>query len=89
MRKQLFFLVTILTVCNSLLQIRDNPELCADVNLLKTLHPPGPKTALASLIGSGNTWVRHLLQLVTGIFTGAQYKDEENTKSLSWWIFNQ
>ena len=81
MRKQLFFLVTILTVCNSLLQIRDNPELCADVNLLKTLHPPGPKTALASLPGSGNTWVRHLLQLVTGIFTGAQYKGEENAKS--------
>jgi hypothetical protein len=37
---------------------------------LKLLNPPGPKTGLCSIPGSGNTWTRHLLQLATGIQTG-------------------
>jgi hypothetical protein len=31
--------------------------------------------ALASFPGSGNTWVRYLLQQATGILTGSVYKD--------------
>ena len=31
--------------------------------------------ALASFHGSGNTWVRHLLEQATGIFTGSIYCD--------------
>jgi len=36
---------------------------------------PGPVTALASFPGSGNTWLRYLLQQATGISTGSVYKD--------------
>ena len=36
---------------------------------------PGPVTALASFPGSGNTWLRYLLQQVTGVSTGSVYKD--------------
>lgn len=36
---------------------------------------PLPLTALASFPGSGNTWIRHLLQQATGIATGSVYKD--------------
>lgn len=34
-----------------------------------------PLTALASYPGSGNTWLRHLLQQSTGISTGSEYID--------------
>ena len=37
--------------------------------------PKGPKVALASFPGSGNTWLRYLLQQATGILTGSVYKD--------------
>ena len=40
-------------------------------------NPPGPRVALASPPGSGNTWVRHLIQLVTGLQTGSTYLDDE------------
>jgi len=33
---------------------------------LRFLEKPGPVVALASFPGSGNTWVRYLLQQVTG-----------------------
>ena len=36
---------------------------------------PGPVVALASFPGSGNTWVRYLLQQATGLLTGSVYKD--------------
>ncbi|XP_046326381.1 WSCD family member AGAP003962-like [Haliotis rufescens] len=36
-----------------------------------------PQIALASYPGSGNTWVRHLLQQMTGIATGSVYTDED------------
>ncbi|XP_031639557.1 uncharacterized protein LOC116351575, partial [Contarinia nasturtii] len=35
----------------------------------------GHLTALASFPGSGNTWLRYLLQQATGIYTGSVYKD--------------
>ncbi|XP_070185073.1 WSCD family member GA21586-like [Littorina saxatilis] len=38
---------------------------------------PLPVTALASVHGSGNTWVRHLLQQLTGIYTGSVYNDKQ------------
>ncbi|XP_013402580.1 WSC domain-containing protein 2 [Lingula anatina] len=34
-----------------------------------------PRVALASYPGSGNTWVRHLVQQATGIVTGSEYLD--------------
>lgn len=42
---------------------------------LKLMDPPGPTTGLVSIPGSGNTWVRHLLQLSTGILTGSIFHD--------------
>ena len=71
--------ITILPFSTSLLRQRHHPESCADFTLLKTLNPPGPNTVLASMPGSGNSWVRHLIQLGTGLLTGTEY-DEEITE---------
>ncbi|XP_078682313.1 WSCD family member GA21586-like [Branchiostoma floridae x Branchiostoma belcheri] len=38
---------------------------------------PLPITALVSFPGSGNTWLRYLVQQATGILTGSVYKDLE------------
>ena len=43
---------------------------------LKLRSKEGPLTALASKPGSGNTWVRHLLQLATGIQTGSIFNEQ-------------
>ena len=40
---------------------------------LKILDPPGPITGLLSFPGSGNTWLRHLIQRATGFLTGSVY----------------
>ncbi|XP_065333067.1 WSCD family member AAEL009094-like [Cloeon dipterum] len=42
---------------------------------LHFLANPGPVTALVSFPGSGNTWVRYLIQQATGVYTGSVYKD--------------
>jgi len=34
------------------------------------------KTALVSYPGSGNTWLRHLIEMASGVFTGSVYFDE-------------
>ena len=57
------------------------PELFQDLNWpylewcvgsdLHTIEPPGPITALWSVPGSGNTWVRFLIHQATGYLTGA------------------
>ncbi|CAL4082343.1 unnamed protein product, partial [Meganyctiphanes norvegica] len=49
---------------------------CQPLRELRYRFPPGPTTALVSFPGSGNTWLRHLLQQVTGYFTGSVYKDK-------------
>ena len=36
---------------------------------------PGPLVGIVSFPGSGNTWVRYLLQQMTGILTGSVYED--------------
>jgi hypothetical protein len=46
-----------------------------DMHFMKSLvvqrRPPWPITALASFPGSGNTWIRFLLEQTTGVFTGS------------------
>ncbi|CAH1779624.1 unnamed protein product [Owenia fusiformis] len=37
---------------------------------------PIPLTALASYPGSGNTWMRHIIEQITGIYTGSIYNDK-------------
>lgn len=53
-------------------------------NELKFVDPPGQLTALASFPGSGNTWVRYLIQQATGYVTGSIYNDGslKNSKAL-------
>ena len=41
----------------------------------------GPVVALASFPGSGNSWVRQLLESATGIYTGAVYCDSAYVKA--------
>ena len=57
-------------------QQKDQPKTTCTWPTLKLLEPPGPPTALASKPGSGNTWVRHLLQLATGIQTGSIFHEQ-------------
>ena len=38
---------------------------------------PLPSTALASFPGCGNTWSRHLIQQLSGIWTGSLYSDKD------------
>ncbi|KAK5638174.1 hypothetical protein RI129_012469 [Pyrocoelia pectoralis] len=53
-------------------------DWCAN---LQFQEPPKPPVALASFPGSGNTWLRYLLQQATGIYTGSVYKDYGLLKS--------
>ncbi|KAF8766844.1 WSCD family member GA21586-like [Argiope bruennichi] len=52
--------------------IRRRINVCAQP---KFRNPPGPMIALASFPGSGNTWIRFLVQQATGILTGSVYRD--------------
>lgn len=36
-----------------------------------------PKMALASYPGSGNTWIRGIIERLTGYFTGSLYEDKQ------------
>ncbi|XP_046684262.1 WSCD family member GA21586 isoform X2 [Homalodisca vitripennis] len=52
----------------------------ANLNWCRPLHfipeaESRPVIALASFPGSGNTWLRYLLQQATGVYTGSVYKD--------------
>ncbi|XP_071946552.1 sialate:O-sulfotransferase 2-like [Antedon mediterranea] len=46
------------------------------------MRPPNtmPLVSLASFPGSGNTWVRYLIERATGIYTGSYYNDGELSK---------
>jgi hypothetical protein len=48
---------------------------CSDVQLAE----PGtyPPTSLSSYPGSGNTWVRYLIEQFTGVYTGSLYDDNK------------
>ena len=45
-------------------------------NSLDVLDPPGPMTGLLSIPGSGNTWLRYLIQSATGFITGSLYHSD-------------
>ena len=67
------------------------PEIFQDLNWpylewcigphLHTIEPPGPITALWSVPGSGNTWVRFLINQATGYLTGALTYYNEHLRS--------
>nr|XP_006825199.1 PREDICTED: WSC domain-containing protein 1-like [Saccoglossus kowalevskii] len=52
------------------------PTSPTNTNLSAVLHNLSSLVALASAPGSGNTWVRHLLEEATGLFTGSVYLDK-------------
>ncbi|CAH1779561.1 unnamed protein product, partial [Owenia fusiformis] len=62
--------------------LQDAPGKCkkyankTDCQPLHYSYTPLPRTTLSSIPGSGNTWVRHLLQQMTGIYTGSRYFDK-------------
>lgn len=59
-------------------QQRAVPQLCAVP--LGFLPPSDRILLLASYPGSGNTWVRHVLQQATRIYTGSVYNDKSIVK---------
>lgn len=56
-------------------QIRNQNSLKKIFENHKLVEQPKNLIALASFPGSGNTWLRYLLQQATGIYTGSVYKD--------------
>ena len=56
------------------MSIKSGFEWCSPLRYIP-IEQRHNKTALASFPGSGNTWLRYLLQQVTGIFTGSVYDD--------------
>ena len=52
-----------------------NDAQCSKYQISHMIPKCRPPTALASFPGSGNTWMRHLIEGATGIFTGSRYKD--------------
>ncbi|XP_054712060.1 WSCD family member CG9164-like [Uloborus diversus] len=54
------------------LHARRRMHICTQPRFRK---PPGPMIALASFPGSGNTWIRFLIQQATGYLTGSVYRD--------------
>ena len=75
--KFIFGLLIFTAMCASL-KMRQNAKSCENVELLEYLNPPGPLTALASIPGSGCTWIRHLIQMATGIHTGTVYYESKS-----------
>ncbi|CAH1230722.1 WSCD2 [Branchiostoma lanceolatum] len=64
--------------CGSLTHFSVYRTVIQDIRCTKTVLLPTnsrPLTALVSFPGSGNTWVRHLIEKATGIYTGSFYND--------------
>ncbi|XP_037799298.1 uncharacterized protein LOC119594312 [Penaeus monodon] len=49
---------------------------CANFATRFLLGGRAPLIALASFPGSGNTWLRYVVEVLTGVFTGSVYHDE-------------
>lgn len=48
---------------------------CSDIHFRTLAQPELPRTILTSFPGSGNTWLRHLIHMATGYYTGSVYHD--------------
>ena len=58
-------------------KIRSEAHVCHDVDFMDLRKIPIVQpVGLISYPGSGNTWVRHLLQMATGILTGTIYNEK-------------
>lgn len=54
----------------------DSPQVVCPTPPFQYLSGNGAVISLASFPGSGNTWVRHLLQRGSGVVTGSKYNDK-------------
>ena len=52
-----------------------NDAMCENFTTVFSKGQPLPPVALASNPNSGNTWLRYLIEGITGIFTGSFYSD--------------
>ena len=57
----------------------DSPD-CKDFKTTFNKDDPIPRISLASFPNSGNTWLRYLIEGLTGIYTGSFYLDMGLTK---------
>ena len=67
-------------ICLDGVHKEENPtriEWCHGSNL-RLMDPPGPLTGLWSFPGSGNSWLRYLIQKATGYVTGSEYEEKKN-----------
>ena len=55
-------------------------EACTNLTIHLSEKNSLPPTRLISFPGSGNTWIRYLIEGATGIFTGSVYTDQELEK---------
>ncbi|XP_077986099.1 sialate:O-sulfotransferase 2-like [Glandiceps talaboti] len=55
------------------LQVNSNQDRQVQCNVSLSPEHTHPPIALASFPGSGNTWVRHLIEQATGLYTGSIY----------------
>ena len=61
----------------SSLSLLQSSQRCKNMSFQRS----GPIVALSSVPGSGNSWVRQLLESATGIYTGAVYCDSSYVKA--------
>lgn len=71
-------------------------EECSRYRIYFARQKSLPMTALVSFPGSGNTWVRYLLDTASGVFTGSVYIDRKiiskgmqakSEKRITDWVF--
>jgi len=53
----------------------EKDDECSQYKISHLVPKSSPACALASYPGSGNTWLRYLIEGATGVFTGSRYKD--------------
>ena len=60
-----------------------NDEYCKNITTVFNIEKTQPLVALASFPNSGNTWVRYMVEGITGVFTGSFLKHSWNGQSIS------
>ncbi|ELT90154.1 hypothetical protein CAPTEDRAFT_215418 [Capitella teleta] len=59
---------------NQTTELSNSSAGCLEMNFSR--ERPFIHTALASYQGAGNTWLRHLIEVVTGFYTGSIYREK-------------
>ena len=60
-----------------------NDEYCGNITTVFNIEKTQPLVALASFPNSGNTWIRYMVEGITGVFTGSFLKHSWNGQSIS------